>query len=261
MSINTKTIISTKIGSLHFTFFLVLLGDATSWAADRIELSVGIANPSPNGAITENPAALAKSSDRVFDFGLLVNSITTANALGSFASGSKGFGYGLKIQQYSTGFVPTLAIAVGPGSFSMGINAGIDLNNLTPTFGLGFRQELSSVTLGLMFNNLNTFGRDWTIGFSTTFAQFIRAALDFHFLNYSSSLGVSNATPLGTLEFYADQKFSVRFSYAVQIIPVLDTMNPGYSAGINVWVGKKNSLYVLYRTEGYDYTFGLKYFF
>src|SRR4051812_49314519 len=108
-SLNRNKKFVTILGSLlmvwNFNCFNV-------WAAaEQVELSLGTAHPSLNDAILLNPAFLAIGQDKIFDISLFSNSFTQSNALGSFASGNSGFGYGIAVKEVANVYTPTLALA------------------------------------------------------------------------------------------------------------------------------------------------------
>jgi hypothetical protein len=257
----SSSILKRKILHGIVLVLLLLWFGRGSWASDRIDLSVGIANPSNNAAILENPSALSQYQDRIFDFGALIQSGSAPDFAGSFSSGRGGIGYGFDLRRVTDRWVPTGAFSMSKGKSSIGLSATSTLSPFSPTFDLGVRQELNKVVVALVFRNLSQFGRDWSIGFGASPSNHIRIGLDFDFSGRGSLLAVDKTTVTGTGDFHINQKFSLKLGYGVGLTPDADFKSPGWEAGINFWFSKKNSLYGLYHPEGYNYSIGLKFLY
>ncbi len=245
------------VGVLVISFFG---GTARAETPQLIDLSTGIAFPSNNSAIPQNPAALARFQNTIFDLSTPVDSGNFPSPLGSLSAGMGHFGLGLDVERIHDDFNFTGAFAAGTGNFSMGINATRTAQNSTPTFNLGLRQELQSYAVALMIRDLAHLLKDWTFGLGIPIGQSQRFGFDFNFMNKNNDdFGITNASITGSWMYYTTQKFAFQIQYTVSIVPDVVTDKDSLGGGVNLWVGQKISLYGLYHERGHTGTVGLKF--
>jgi hypothetical protein len=240
---------------------LVLLFNLCSFegkAAERIDLSSGIANPSNSGALRENPAALARHSDQIFDFGVLSRSSGDPDFSGIYTGGKSNIGYGIEVDRVQDNFVPAAAFGASTGGFSVGVGARMQTLTSSVTVDAGFRQELKSFVIALVLKNISQLMKDWTLGFGFTPTSWARIGLDFHFQNPNSLFEMNQADTRCVFEVHPISRFSAFLGYQMQILPSLGSMNSGLSAGVNGWVSDSFALYAIYHPIGYDYRLGIK---
>lgn len=226
-------------------------------AESPVDLSVGTALPSQNWAILDSPAALASSQTKLFDVAALMGAMGSPDFEASYSTGGGHFGFGAQVRKMTTQFSSTVGLGASTGKFSIGVNATTPLSPFSPVFGLGLRQELKSFWISLMIRDLARLSENWTLGIAFNWGNAFRLGFDFNFSNPRAQL-----VSIG--EFYLNQKLTLRASYGFGIIPTLTPNQPGFGAGLNLWIGKKISLYGLFQPPdyGYSYTYigGLKFF-
>lgn len=229
-----------------------------AFAGDRIDLSSGIANPSNSGAILENPAALARHHDAIFDFGMMTRASGDPDFSGIYTGGKSNFGYGFEVDRVGNEYLPSAGFGASSGGFSIGATARAQSFTTSLTIDIGIRQELKNFVVALVLKNISQFMKDWTLGFGFTPAAWARLGLDFHFQNSNSIIEINQADTRCVLEIHPISRFSAFLGYQMQVLPRFQSLNTGFSAGINAWVSESFAVYAIYHPPGYDYRLGLK---
>ena len=240
---------------------LILFLNSKCWGFDTVDLSAGLALPSPNGAIRENPAGLAKGDSNIFDVSALAQSLSSPNVLGSYASQNSNFGFGLGMGRLNNSFVFSGAFAAATGGFSIGVGASSTISPISPSFSLGIRQKSRKMAYTLVLNDLAAFGRSWSLGLGVAPAENLILGFDLNLTSNSFFFDVNGANLVGIFEYLLDHKFTLRLTYGMMVVPTIALSSPGLGAGINYWFSRKVSLYAIlsdYVTY-YSYVLGMKF--
>lgn len=238
---------------------------ASAWAASDktglVDLSVGVATPSNGDAIRLNPAALAGFQNKTFDLAAFSRGGGNPDIAGTLAAGLGNFGYGISIQKVADHFTSRAAFAGSTGGFSLGVsaNSSAALPSFSPAFSFGMRQVIKGYSIALVVQDVGNIWRAWTFGFGIPAGQSLRFGVDFNFGSNSSSIGISNATVVGSGEFYLNQKISFQLMYGMEVMPSIGNSAGGLGAGLSVWLSKKAALYGIYHEQGYDTVLGLRF--
>jgi len=234
---------------------------SSNLSGDVIDLSVGIANPSNNAAILENPAGLTNFRDEIVDVAGLLGSAGGPDFAGSLSSGSEHFGFGVGFERVAGNLGLSGAFAAGTGKFSIGIDTSFLIGMGSPTFDLGLRYDADTITYALALRNLVNFGQVWSFGLGVTPFKIFRVGFDFNFQSTTPIIGVNAVNIVGIGEFFESHKYSFRMSYGFGVIPAFIGSEPPFGLALSYWFSKKVAAYASYNDYFVNYTFilGLKF--